>query len=203
MGSDACHRPHWLQSFCAGSWRCLDRQSPFGHSPGALSGERGHSVRPTADDRPYGAGGGPRVAQGSLNLKLPRPWVPARGSLPAVTLACVPVPGSCCPYPPLGRAQVLPHGALEFPGLSECSYTDSRRAGHSGGSRDQNWEPKATQIKLRTREAGAAGEAVTSRGPGRSPADPAAALPFHAPGNAAVFVGAPAAGGQARDEFRG
>lgn len=176
MGSDACHRPHWLQSFCAGSWRCLDRQSPFGHSPGALRGERGHSVRPTADDRddrPYGAGGGPGVAQGSLNLKLPRPWVPAGNQettqifqacplapccpsllaplgahSPAVTLACVPVPGSCCPYPPLGRAQVLPHGALEFPGLSECSYTDSGRAGHSGGSRDQNWEPKATQLSL-------------------------------------------------------
>lgn len=55
----------------------------------------------------------------------------------------------------------------------------------------------------RTQEAGAAEEAVTSRGPGRSPADPAAALPFHAPCNAAVFVRAPAAGGQAWDEFRG
>lgn len=54
----------------------------------------------------------------------------------------------------------------------------------------------------RTR-AGAPGEAVTSRGPGRCPADPAAALPVRAPSNAAVFVGAPAAGGQTRDELRG
>lgn len=49
-----------------------------------------------------------------------------------------------------------------------------------------------------------AGEAVTSRGPGRCPADPAAALPVRAPRNAAaVFVGAPAADGQTRDELRG
>lgn len=47
------------------------------------------------------------------------------------------------------------------------------------------------------------GGAVTSRGPGRSPADPAAALPVRAPSKAAVVVGAPAAGGQARDELRG
>lgn len=96
MGSDACHRPHWLQSFCAGSWRCLDRQSPSGHSPGALRGERGHSVRPTADDRPHGAGGGPGVAQGSL--KLPRPWVPAgKQETTRIFQFCLLAP--CCPPP--------------------------------------------------------------------------------------------------------
>lgn len=75
---------------------------------------------------------------------------PARGSLPCSDSGprFGSVPGSCSPYPPLGRAQALSHGALEFPGLSERSYTDSGQAGPSSGPRDQNWEPKASQLGL-------------------------------------------------------
>lgn len=75
-------------------------------------------------------------------LSSTRALSPARAHSPAGTLAS----WKLCPYPPLGRAQALPHGALEFPGLSECSYTDSGRAGHSSGPRDQNCEP--TQLSL-------------------------------------------------------
>lgn len=47
-----------------------------------------------------------------------------------------------------GEPKRFPMAPLSSRGLSERSYTDSGQAGPSSGPRDQNWEPKASQLGL-------------------------------------------------------
>lgn len=133
-------------------------------------------MRPTAGDRPYGAGSSPGVAQGSLNLKLPRPWIPTgKQEITQVFQSGLLAP--CCPPPehlaqleahspavtlaqgfqflevaalilPWGEPKRFPMALVSSRGLSESSYGDSGLAGRSSGRLDQSWEPKATQLGL-------------------------------------------------------